>query len=446
MFPQALGLSVLIFSVLLLSRRPPALTVPAYLLAAFMAASGSLGPEIWNLTFSDASTGLPVFSPFNPQSAAIARRVFVIASLGPFLVGALVHFLSIRQRRSPSRADLGHFAQQVPVAPSLIFSGVVLLSWVAGQGSAAWSSSTYLGANGPTVLQHLANPLVPIAVAAAAAAGLSSALRETPRRGHQFVSVCLLIAWWMLLTSKGTRQSAAVPIALGIVIVPLIKDFLLRLLLTVAAVWTSLATLQIALIARSAPHGLRNLSAMAFDSRSVGPLGDASLWEPIAFLGKNLSGFVLVTALSVRRAPDAGVLVANLNPLPRALGGGADSFGVERLWPYEWVPLSTIGEIYGAWGAFELFLLMSSLALIAVVAASGMGQGRTRTALSIAAIAITPLLAMFLVQYSSRNAFRAAWLLVGIAVAQMVVTLARTRRYKLEGNHREDSTQPRLSD
>jgi hypothetical protein len=111
----------------------------------------------------------------------------------------------------------------------------------------------------------------------------------------------------------------------------------------------------------------------------------------------------------------------NLNPL---IGSGSDALsyssdGLERLYPYVWVPLSSLGQIYGAFGGIALILIMF---LITTVAALSLQPGTRRDSLTVfSLLSLSTYIFQFplFFQYSSRIWLRVLWLLVLFTVLHM---------------------------
>lgn len=415
---------------LLLLRRSPILALPAVFLTLGFAVSGWLGPHIWNLSASTGRTGIPIYRNFDEAVTTDVAGIFLAASLGPLLVASVVVAAHKSAPRVVAKGDVSikqrAFGLIANVSPSLLLllSTVMLAAWSLGQGSTLLQSSKYLSASGPVTLQHLSNPLVPVALLA----GFFSALSARLQHGRSWKllfgsSLFVLVLWWIALTAKGTRQSAAVPLLIGALLFVSFSrgSGLLKTMISTGFGWISLVTLSVAIQVRQRPGGILNLPTLVFSNDTPWPVGNASIWDVFAFIGKNLSGFVLVTGMSVERAPSSDFLVDNMNPLPRGLGGGAESYNRERLWPYEWVPLSSLGELMGALGPVGVISITSLLAIVLTIAATAIPGSRLSSALSVAALALTPLIFLMLVQYSSRNCFRVMWLAVLVAAVQTLL-------------------------
>lgn len=129
-----------------------------------------------------------------------------------------------------------------------------------------------------------------------------------------------------------------------------------------------------------------------------------------------------------------GVILKNLNPL---IGSGSDSMsysseGLERLFPYIWIPLSSLGQIYGAFGGIALTLIMF---LIATIAALSLYQGKRSDSLSVfSLLAVGTYLFQFplFFQYSSRIWLRVLWLMLLLTTLHLVVHLRKTTKLEMQ--------------
>ena len=421
------GLMLVILLVLttwILLRRPTAYLYPALLLGLAFSLLGLFAPPLWNATSQIGDTGLPFSGSFTPAQVADTRAMFLVATIGvltPGLAGALGRSIALQGGDTPEQSrSLVSDSHRISVGQShflLVTSTAILAAWIIGQGAAAFRSFDYLAGSGPIAVQRLANPLSPLAILASGVV-LASTFRD--RRRTALAAMTLLLAWWAFLASKGTRLSMLVPLTIGVALIAVSRPILLKLCILGITCSLALITLQVAILARSRPHGLTNLPSLLADPSVPWPMGVGDYATPLSFLGKNVSGVALVSIESVARAPSGADLMRNLNPLPAPLARPLP-FTEERFWPYEWVPLSTIGELQGAYGYAGVLLTCAAFSIALTIGASGWGRSPWQTRVALLSLSLTPLACVFLVQYSTRNSFRILWLSFVLAVLQIAL-------------------------
>ena len=425
--PELTSLGAVIAFALLIARRRALRRVggplPATLLGAFLLASGALGPTLWNASAPHFATGIPVFRPMTIEESGSASMIFLVASLGPVAVALLSATAPVRAKDVP-RAQLfspGRLRRIASIPSVRRVAGVgtlaVLVLWLIGQGAAAWQSEAYLSSTGPLLIQRLSNPLAPVGVGAAAFLVISSHTEASKNPLNQDVArlfwLLVLLGWWMVLATKGTRLAILAGFLLGLVTLWSRNSPRPNLLGLVWGFVMALASTQYVLISRASPHGLTEFLPITSGKYGVSPFAPDSLLQSVGFLAKNLSGYVFVTGQSATLAPSRYLIGANLNPLPGA-AEYSGSIGPERYLP--WVPLSTLGEIYGAFGPIAVAFLTATISALLVVAVAVWGRGTLGYSLGAAAYGLVPTVSIFLVQYSTRNTFRILWFLAALAL------------------------------
>jgi hypothetical protein len=132
------------------------------------------------------------------------------------------------------------------------------------------------------------------------------------------------------------------------------------------------------------------------------------------------------------------VILANLNPL---IGSGSDAFayssqGIERLFPYTWIPLSSMGQIYGAFGGLILISTFFTISSIAALSLVRRDEQNTLSVFSLLSVATYLVQFPLLFQYSSRIWLRVLWLMLVFSTFHLIsmarpITHSRYRRGKI---------------
>ncbi len=108
------------------------------------------------------------------------------------------------------------------------------------------------------------------------------------------------------------------------------------------------------------------------------------------------------------------------------LGSSVNPYSAERLWPLEWVPLSLIGEWYGAAGPWGQLALFIGIALVAGLLAGAFRRIGFTFGVALT-LGIVGLFSSLSIQYPSRMAFRGLSLLLvmplGLLVPRAMVVL-----------------------
>jgi hypothetical protein len=157
-------------------------------------------------------------------------------------------------------------------------------------------------------------------------------------------------------------------------------------------------------------HGIfllpSNLLSQIDSPLSIG----ASLQASVSVLSAALFTTVVTVPLSFGTLDLKGIL-ANANPLISNISSysyDTTSSGVERIFPYTWVPTSSAGTLFGivgVGGIFSIFLLMSTANMICLSRASWRFSG---VLFKLAEISFFAQMLFFL-EYSTRIWFRVFW-------------------------------------
>ncbi len=409
---------IVIVAVLALRPWAKAQLVAPALLVLVLAIAGTFGATIWNITADNAITGIPQRSPMSDDDTFTSQTLFLVGALSACIVLMGVA-LAAQDPRSFNTADhrQTYLARRQLMIRSVVHylpllsavAVLILVLWVVGQGQSLIYEERYLGQGGIPLLQKATNPLAPFSVLVFFLMGV----KGLPRRPRwPVISFALLLTWWALLAFNGTRLSILVALLLGIRFVALLPRPVKFVGPLIILQFVALS-IEIVRNARLLPHGLSTAPTYLFQTNGVNLYGPDAILSAANFIGKNLSGFVFVTAQTAKRPIPTETILASMNPLPGFLGGPPSVRREELLLP--WVPFTTIGEIGGAWGFAGVSAISALAALLLALATRGLGRSRLGTIAFFVTLGLTPILIIFLVQYPPRNTFRILWLLVALA-------------------------------
>ena len=355
-------------------------------------------PPLWEGLKGLPGSGVP------PSLEYGSRNFFEVACLttaiGLLLTSLMFHFLAPQSSKTPLHFSIANFQKFPP-----IFSLLLLLLWILGQGPSVWERSAYLASDGISFLLRPTALLGPILAVAIFTAELATNKRVSK------ISFVLLISWTVLLAGVSSRLAImpAVLIAVSILLVALknlkqpISKIGMWIMWVYSTSWAVLLLFFVSLAGRSATHGLQNLPNLVFSD--IAPkffIGD----EWIATLQTMVVSIVSIypiTNISASSPIDPRVIILNANPLPSELLGLNADNSSELILP--WLPKSLLGEMLGTFGILGLFLsiiLVASIALAALRYASNRNQNLILLVIS-ASFVLALLSAL---QYPSRVSLR----------------------------------------
>ena len=410
--------------------------LPATILALFFLTASAAGPSLWDLSAPLITAGIPVTRPMTEDESNTASFVFLLCAVGPFVTAWWTSEKSAASRKSRVHLE-GLVSPSVRLLLTIV-AGAALMLWLIGQGDSSWASDDYRTPTGPLFIQRLANPLVPLSILIIGFLGITAESRIAPGRVPTLMVrlpwILFVLTWWVFLATKGTRSSIIAGAVLAFLLLWPRRPSLLRGIVAVLGMTLlALASVQYVLMARNFPLGASRFLEMTTGRYGIYPFEPTSLVDSIWFLAKNLSGFVFVTAASVARAPSQDLILTNLNPLPGARSEDTTA-GIELYLP--WVPLTTAGELYGAFGAFSVILLTTIIAICLTIAVRDWGQSRFGHFVALIGYGCIPLVLIWVSQYPTRNAFRITWILIALVLIRWVVSVVVGKR-----THRLDTKQ-----
>ena len=376
---------------------------------------------LWNSVRDAAGPGFLGFLTPDPEQQKTLKTILLCISIG-FLVGDLISDLSFRWvpiSLVEQRQGMGKIQLTKPKVSSRIGIVVVLLAYV-GEGPSIFLRNSYLQSNGSVTLQR---------AVAAATLGTVWLLVDASINSKQLrarVSArLLLILFFALYLGKGSRV-AVVMIVLVMFQLSSKKGIGLgrRFLYIACGLLFSAITFSMTLLAREHPHGILRVPQLFYAALSD---FSSNAFPVLEKMVASAVSWVNVIPLSVGTATNR-LIWGNLNPL---VGAGNDPYsfssgGLERLFPYTWVPLSSAGQIYGLVGGFGIVLIIGFLTALWGFSSKRVGAGGL---LQVFINGTFMLQILLFLQYSTRLWFRVVWLLMALIVLQT----ARSRSYSKDG-------------
>jgi hypothetical protein len=370
-----------------------------------------LGGFIWNRIRQEAGPGYLGFIyvddlMLNNFKAAIGPIILAIAL--PFFILVVV----TRGREQNPNLPV----QETFVSDRLLnlVICVPFLICILGEGTSILFRESYLSANGIPVFLRLSGITNLVGIAFL---GLVFIYRNCKLFSWEF---SLLLSWFLVLLAKGSR-SALLPfiIILAILLQTHFSRLLKFVIILLSAVFLTLIT-GIIYASRGHTHGIFMLPANLFLQLDSPIDSGTSLLRSVSILSAALFTTIVTVPLSIGTLDLNGIL-ANANPLISNISSfsyDTTSSGVERIFPYTWVPASSAGTLFGVVGGlgiFLIFLLMSSANMFCITRSSWKLSG---VFFKLAEISFFAQFFFFL-EYSTRIWFRvfwAFWLCFGIGL------------------------------
>jgi hypothetical protein len=377
--------------------------VPGLYLGGFFLVMAVLGPLAWNWSRDMNGAGFPGSIPASTDIFALGATVFASASVGCLLGAAIAS--SVSRAKFSIHAMGEALSNKRVIVGAQLFSAALLLLWAIGQGTSLLARDQYLRTDGVDFVLKAVNLLGPLGGICAFFVSILAGSKRV-----RVASVTLAAAWWCATLSVGTRLAVAFTL---IAVVMLVTRFLgrrtplpaLQAILGIPVLaYFALVTFTVSSVVRSAPHGLLRLPTILSD-RNVPSLFDLSTWiRPIKGLVSSITAAVPLTEQSAIHAPSGGLLLNNLNPLPAA-ALNVDAYSFERFWPYFWVPLSFLGEWYGAFGPFAAIAIFAMISISAGIGCAWLQRKNLNIGV-VLILVITVAMAFVVVQYPSRSSGR----------------------------------------
>jgi hypothetical protein len=373
---------------------------------------GMTVPFIWNWSRFYGTPGLLPSHFLSKSDVTTFNYLFLLIGLGSLLSGLMfsvsARLLNDRDIKHVPRLNLKD-VRDSKIIP--LFGLLTLLFLILGLGRAVLMNEGYLTFSGSQTLLRAANALLP-----ASLVSLGFAISKSK---YKRVNLWLFLTIFLVQAGRGSRIVLIMPLVITVILLKKVRSTLLKIGVLVLTVFLSLVLIEISFSARNSSSGLLGLpeEIMRASEKSL------ILSNFIPSVGRLLASLTSWAPTVISSIPETSksVILRNLNPL---IGSGSDALsyssdGLERLYPYVWVPLSSLGQIYGAFGGIALILIMF---LITTVAALSLQPGTRRDSLTVfSLLSLSTYMFQFplFFQYSSRIWLRVLWLLVLFTVLHM---------------------------
>jgi hypothetical protein len=370
-------------------------------------------PRIWNLIRAKAGDGYLGFIEADPTKTHLFREVIAPLVITQFLFGTIGRKIGIFRFDAVDRIRLNHTRKDNELV-SIVFL-VTFFIFIIGEGSSIFSRETYLNLNGIGIFARLSG------ITTLASLGVLMLIGLTNKRSLLATSLSFLV-WYVFLLSKGSRSSLLACSFFILLLWVHSNSRIRRILLIFGYLIISKLSFFIIYFCRSEPHGLFRLPKLFLLSvRDSFELGLMNYDFILVLLGSILFVVILIP-MSVGTLDLAGV-IQNANPLISNISSRNYDFssnGVERLFPYSWVPTSSAGVLYGAAGTFALFLLFSYLSVTYLLVSRLSGENRFEYLRQLVSVTYGVGLFFFL-EYSTRIWFRMFWAFNLAAIAYLMI-------------------------
>lgn len=382
-----------------------------------LSAIGILGPLIWDWSRYFASPGLLPSHFLDDSQTDLFHWIFVYASLGCLLGGLVILTLvnsnllfSLKRESLQLRFSSVKDASVVPLLGSL----TIFLLWI-GLGNSIFRTVSYLEVSGSVTILRAISAILP--------AILTLLVFSCSDSKYEILNRIILTAIFLIILGKGSRIVVFIPLIFLVVNFSNIRGLTRRIISVIALFFISQFLIAITFEARIGSTGIANLPAM-ISRASSGLSGWQHNVESMGRMLASLTSWVPTLVASVDTI-SLRVVLQNLNPL---IGSGTEALaysneGIERLFPYSWVPLSSLGQLYGLVGPIGLVLILTFVTLIAAFGLIENRTGRGESIFMILAIGTFVFQFPLLFQYSTRIWFRVIWLLLLLTCAHLSVSI-----------------------
>ena len=360
------------------------------------------GSDIWNLIRDDVGNGYLGFISSSPDFERIFREALspVIYGIG---LASIIHTL-IRSGRFEEQVNI-----KVPKSnevmlydKALIFIPIII--YILGQGTSLINREVYLQTNGIRFIARLGG------VTNLVSLGVIFFIINRAQVVKWRFTLLPMLTWFVLLISAGTRV-AIVPLFLFVYwIFRNVHNWYGKFSLMMISIVLIKYSYELILLSRGYPGGLmrlpENFNHVIFHYQEY--FGHRSNFF-YSILG-GIFTVVITVPMSVGTSNLESVL-QNANPLISNISSKAfdtTSNGVERIFPYNWVPTSTAGVLYGAVGALLIFTIFFIMTMVHLSTLRDRTNSLRRGVFLVGRITFYCQF-LFYLEYSSRIWFRIFW-------------------------------------
>jgi len=392
--------------------------------------SGLVAPKIWEWSRQYTGLGLLSSMALSESQTNLFREIFnwgAIGCLSSAMTILLVLELSKSSLRSANLNDFNseHLLTDTFGRRAAYFGILTIMLYAIGLGKSLLITSQYLESQGnPTILRIVSSlvvGIIPILIYAC--------------RGNRYakLNIVLLLIIFLILLGRGSRLSTILLVVVLYTHYFFGKKSLVKFLFTLIMILFSLAVgIKINNIARTYATGILLIPDMVVRLFEELP----SLENSLSIFGEaaaSLTSWVPIVIVSIGTIKKE-LILENMNPL---IGTGSNPYdysseGISVFFPYLWTPLSTIGQLYGVGGGLLICLISFVLSAFSGAAFIKSRQYRGIFGFAIAGMAIYFFQFLMFFQYSTRNWFRAFWVLIFLASIQIYLTFSPKKKRTTE--------------
>ena len=389
--------------------------------AISLAVIGIVTPSIWNWSRQYGTPGLLPSQYLGPSDVSQFYLIFWLISMGALLSGMLFLLFSNRvysNQRMVSKTELKEVKDSISIP---IIGSLTVLLLVFGMGKSLLFNDAYLDFSGSQTLLRAANAILPASIVALGFACFDSKYRK--------LNASFLVCIFLIQATRGSRIIFSLLIMRSKSI-PRIFTYLM------AMIFSFQLLVSLTFSARNTSSGLTKFPTLIADAF----VSTSQVESYVPSLGKMMASLSSWAPTVIASIPESSskVIIRNLNPL---IGTGTDSMayssdGIERLFPYVWIPLSSLGQIYGAFGSLTLLLVVFLISTVASLSLIPLRRSNSLSVYSLLAVATYIFQFPLFFQYSSRIWIRVLWLMALMSVLHFS-HLIRFRNRRIHHYERE---------
>lgn len=369
--------------------------------AISLALIGMATPVIWNWSRQYGSVGLLPSHYLSSSEISQFYFLFSLLSTGAILNGIVFIILfNSRDLKSGFSSKTGlrdvRNARLIPIIGAL-----TLLLLIFGMGKSLLFNETYLDFSGSQTFLRAANAILPASIIALGFACFDSQYRK--------LNTSLLFFIFIIQASRGSRISLIVPLIVFLHLAVRSVSIFRRITFILVMLLSFQILVSLTFLARNTSSGLMKFPAL-FANAIETTIQVENLIPSLGRMLASISSWAPTVIASISESSSA-VIIRNINPL---IGTGTDSFayssaGIERLFPYTWIPLSSLGQIYGAFGGLTVLLVAFFISAMASLSLIPSKRSSSLSIYSLLAVATYIFQFPLFFQYSSRIWIRVLW-------------------------------------
>lgn len=358
-------------------------------------------PIIWNSIRVKVGDGYLGFIEADSNTTNVFHQIIAPIIITKFFFGTICRLIGIFRFNMATQIHPENMRDDRKLIFILFL--LTLIIFIFGEGNSILLRETYLSTNGLGVFARLSGITTLASLGVLLMIGLAS-------KRNLHATILSLLIWYLFLISKGSRSSLLALSSLFILFFKNSRSKFRRIAIFFGYLIFFNLSFFIVYYSRSAPHGLLRFPKLFLLSINESFEKVLINYDLVQVLLGSILFAVILIPMSVGTLDLVSVL-QNANPLISNISSQTydiSSHGVERLYPYIWIPTSSAGVIYGAAGTIALILIFSymSFAILLVYKVSVESRFDFLRYLVFVTYAVS---LFFFLQYSTRIWFRMFW-------------------------------------